>query len=92
MSLRIRPALREDCGIIFALVKELAVYEREPDAVVATEEDFLRDGFGGPGERRAFEVLVAEVEGAVVGFALYFFSYSTWAGRRRPTAPDRCNR
>ena len=79
----IRKATRADVPAILALVRELAVYEREPDAVIATEADFLRDGFG---ESPAFFVLVALDEGAqsasVVGFALYFFSYSTWVGRR----------
>jgi GNAT superfamily N-acetyltransferase len=74
----IRKATRADVPAVLALVKELAAYEREPDAVIATEADFLRDGFG---ESPAFHVLVAE-EGDVIGFALYFFSYSTWVGRR----------
>ncbi|HSO37459.1 MAG TPA: GNAT family N-acetyltransferase [Labilithrix sp.] len=82
----IRKATREDVPAILGLVRELAAYEKEPDAVVATEADFLRDGFG---ERPAFEVLVAEDaesggagSGRVVGFAFYFFSYSTWVGRK----------
>ena len=76
----IRKATATDVPDVLALVKELAAYEREPDAVVATEADFLRDGFG---ETAAFHVLVAEDAGsAVIGFALYFFSYSTWVGRR----------
>ncbi len=76
----IRKATPTDVPDVLALVKELAAYEREPDAVVATEADFLRDGFG---EAPAFHVLVAEdAAGAVIGFALYFFSYSTWVGRR----------
>jgi len=77
----IRKATREDVPAILALVKELAVYEREPHAVIATEADFLRDGFG---ETPAFEVLVAAepADAAVSGFALYFFSYSTWVGRK----------
>jgi GNAT superfamily N-acetyltransferase len=90
----IRKATRADVPAILRLVRELAAYEREPDAVVATEADFARDGFG---ERPAFEVLVAEGGGTVedgepgtgaakaprvLGFALYFFSYSTWEGRR----------
>ena len=74
----IRKATAADVPSILALVKELATYEREPDAVIATEADFLRDGFG---ERPAFEVLVAEDDG-VIGFAFYFFSYSTWVGRK----------
>ncbi|CAN5924920.1 GNAT family N-acetyltransferase [soil metagenome] len=81
----IRKATREDVPAILGLVRELATYEKEPDAVIATEADFLRDGFG---ERPAFEVLVAEDGaggaggGRVVGFAFYFFSYSTWVGRK----------
>jgi GNAT superfamily N-acetyltransferase len=65
--------------LILSLVRELAEYEREPDAVVATEEDFLRDGFG---PSPAFHVHLVELDGAVVGFALWFFSYSTWIGRK----------
>jgi len=75
----IRKAAPSDVPDVLALVKELAVYEREPDAVVATEADFLRDGFGEP---PAFHVLVAEDASGVIGFAFYFFSYSTWVGRR----------
>ena len=76
----IRKATRDDVPAILTLVKELATYEKDPDAVVATEEDFLRDGFG---EVPAFHVLLAEGEQeGVVGFAFYFFSYSTWVGRK----------
>ncbi len=59
-------------------MKELAAYERAPDAVSATEDDFLRDGFG---DSKLFQAHVAEVDGAVVGFALWFVTYSTWLGR-----------
>jgi GNAT superfamily N-acetyltransferase len=75
----IRKATPADIPQVLALVKELAAYEREPDAVVATEADFLRDGFG---ETPAFRVLVAEDDATIVGFAFYFYSYSTWVGRR----------
>ena len=75
----IRKATRADVPAILALVKELAAYEREPDAVIAGEADLLRDGFG---ESPAFHVLVAVEDAAVIGFAFYFFSYSTWVGRR----------
>ena len=60
------------------LVRALAEYERAPDAVVATEADFLRHGFG-PAPR--FSVLLAEQDGEVAGFALWFFTFSTWLGR-----------
>lgn len=80
MSFTIRPASAADVRAILSLITELAIYEREPDAVVATEEDLLREGFG-EGER-SFRALVAEVDGVIAGFALYFFSFSTWRGRR----------
>lgn len=79
MSVTIRPATANDVPAIFALVRALAAYEREPDAVVATESDLRRDGFG---PSPAFRVLIAEWENEPIGFALYFFSYSTWRGRR----------
>ena len=76
----IRRAERGDVPAVLGLIRELAAYEREPDAVIATEADLLRDGFGaGP---PAFEVLVASIEGQIIGFAFYFFTYSTWNGRR----------
>lgn len=74
----IRAATPGDAKVIVALIRELAAYEREPDAAVATEEDILRDGFG---DRPRFEVLIAEEDGEVAGFAFYFFTYSTWRGR-----------
>lgn len=76
----VRRATASDVPVILALIRELALYEREPDAVVATEDDLLRDGFPAGGHP-AFEVLLAEHEGEPVGFAFYFFSYSTWRGR-----------
>jgi GNAT superfamily N-acetyltransferase len=64
--------------VILRLVRDLAEYERAPQAVVATEQDFLRHGFG---ERRRYSVLLAEEEGQVAGFALWFFTFSTWLGK-----------
>ena len=75
----IRKATRGDVPTILGLVRELAAYEREPDAVIATEADLVRDGFG---DRPAFEVLIAEDDGVSIGFAFYFFTYSTWVGRK----------
>lgn len=74
----IRPAEAADVPLILQLIRELAIYERETDAVVATEADLLRDGFG-PSPR--FQVLIAEHDGIAAGFAFYFFAYSTWRGR-----------
>jgi GNAT superfamily N-acetyltransferase len=80
-TLNLRPATPADVPQILAFVRELAEYEREPDAVHATEADLLRDGFG-PTKR--FDCVIAELNesGATipVGFALYFHNYSTWRG------------
>lgn len=75
--LTIHPATASDVPIILALVRELAAYEREPHAVVATEERLLRDGFG---QVPRFSVLLAKWNDEAIGFALYFFAYSTWRG------------
>jgi len=76
-ALTIRPATAADVPTILRFIHELADYEREPDAVVATEADLLRDGWG-PTPR--FTALIADYENAPAGFALYFTSYSTWRG------------
>lgn len=76
--LRIRPAEQSDAALILAFVRELAEYEREPQAAVATEADLLRDGFG-PQPR--FHCLIAEWNHAPAGFTLFFYNYSTWEGR-----------
>jgi len=73
----IRPAAPEDVGLILGFIRELALYEREPDKVLATEVDLLRDGFG-PVPR--FRCVIAEHDGEAAGFALFFTSYSTWRG------------
>jgi GNAT superfamily N-acetyltransferase len=78
MATTIRPAVAEDVPQILEFIRALAKYEREPDAVTATEADLLRDGFG---PNPYYQCLMAEHEGKPAGFALYFFSYSTWLGR-----------
>jgi len=77
-KIHLRDAVPADVPTILALITELAIFEREPDAVVATEADLLRDGFG---PKKRFSCRVAELDGRVVGFVLWFFSYSTWLGR-----------
>ena len=74
----IRFAVEADVPAIHGLIVELAVYEREPDAVAITEADLLRDGWGASPH---FTCLVAEDAGRVCGFALYHPTYSTWQGR-----------
>jgi GNAT superfamily N-acetyltransferase len=74
----IREASPADVPAVLHLIRELATYEREPDAVVATEDDLRTTLFGS--DPRAC-CLVAEDAGTVVGFALYFLNFSTWLGR-----------
>ena len=79
MAIRIRRACEDDAALIVYYIKALAQYEKEAvENVRITEADVRRDGFG---ERRRFEVLIAESDGAAAGFALFFPTYSTWEGR-----------
>jgi GNAT superfamily N-acetyltransferase len=73
----IRAATVDDVPVVVRLVHELATYEREPNAVVATEEQF-RTALFGPDPR--VHCLVAEQDRDVVGFAVYFVNFSTWLG------------
>jgi len=75
----IRPAMPADVPVILRFVRELAVFEREPDAVRATEAMLAAALFG---ERPAAEAVLAETDGEPVGFALFFHNFSTWEGRR----------
>lgn len=77
----IRPASPADVPQILSFVRELAEYEREPDAVKVTEAELTRDGFPPAGETGYFECLIAEEGGEPAGFALFFPVYSTWRGR-----------
>src|SRR5262245_56863226 len=74
----IRNACEADVPTILQLIRELAEYERLLHEVVATEERVRESLFG---SRRHAEVLLAEVEGKVTGFALFFHNYSTFLGR-----------
>jgi GNAT superfamily N-acetyltransferase len=78
MAIAIHPATAADVAQILKFIKALATYERAPDAVVATEEGLLRDGFG---PQPYYECLMADFDGKPAGFALYFYNYSTWKGR-----------
>lgn len=75
----IRRAVKEDCNRILELVKELAVYEKAPDEVTVTLEHFTESGFG---EKPVWWAFVAEQDGRVEGFALYYIRFSTWKGQR----------
>ena len=75
---QIRPARWEDVPIILELIRDLATYERAPDEVSATEEQLVDVLFG---ERPVAEVLLAFEAESPVGFAVYFYNFSTWLGR-----------
>ncbi len=79
MSIQIRRALKTDCPRLLELVNELAVYERAPEEVTVTLEHFTESGFG---EHPVWWAFVAEEDGVVLGFALYYIRYSTWKGQR----------
>ena len=74
----IRPARVEDVPLILQLIRDLATYERAPKEVTATEEQLAAVLFG---ERPAAEVLLAFEEQSPVGFAVFFYNFSTWLGR-----------
>ena len=81
--MNIRKGNPEDMRAVLELIQELAIFEKEPEAVVITEEDLKRDGFG---EKPLFQVFVAEIENdeqqkEIVGIALYYYRYSTWKGK-----------
>lgn len=63
---------------VLRLITELAIFEKEPDAVVITVDDLVRDGFG---PEPLFQCLVAEVNGEIQGMALFYYRYSTWKGQ-----------
>lgn len=75
----IRRALKEDCGRLLELVKELALYERAPEQVTVSLEEFEQAGFS---EKPVWWAFVAEEDGYIAGFALYYIRYSTWKGCR----------
>ena len=74
----IRKGTKNDMGQVLELIRELAIFEKEPDAVVITVEDLERDGFG---ENPLFQTFIAEEAGEIIGMALYYYRYSTWKGR-----------
>ena len=73
----IRFARKDDMSSVLSLIQELADFEKEPDAVIITEDDLLKDGFG---VNPKFYCLVAEKAGRIIGMALFYSRYSTWKG------------
>lgn len=78
----LRPATAADVPLILGFVQELAEYERAPDECHATEPALAATLFPNDGSAPAAEVVIAELDGAPVGFALWFHNYSTWEARR----------
>jgi GNAT superfamily N-acetyltransferase len=70
-------ATADDCGLILDFIRELAIYEKAPEAVVATEAQLREHGFGANPQ---FEALIAELDGAPAGMALFHKRFSTWLG------------
>lgn len=78
MSITVRRASRNDCPRLLELVRELALYEKAPEEVTVTMEHFENSGFG---EKPVWWAFVAEENGYIHGFALYYIRYSTWKGQ-----------
>jgi GNAT superfamily N-acetyltransferase len=78
MNFTIRKALEKDMPQVLDLITELAVFEKEPDAVEISVEDLKNDGFN---SNPAFQCFVAEVSGKIEGIALVYNRYSTWKGK-----------
>jgi GNAT superfamily N-acetyltransferase len=76
--MQVRQGTKADMKAVLSLIQELAIFEKEPDAVVITEADLIRDGFG---ENPLFHTFVAEENGEIIGMALYYYRYSTWKGK-----------
>ena len=76
--MNIRKGRVEDMPSVLGLIKELAVFEKEPNAVEVTLADLMRDGFG---ENSLFHTFIAEENDQILGMALYYYRYSTWKGK-----------
>ncbi|SRR5260221_9248879 len=79
MNINLRIAKKEDCQRLLELVYELAHFEKAPEEVTVTLKEFENAGFG---EKPVWKAFVAEADGLIVGFALYYIRYSTWKGCR----------
>lgn len=74
----IRKGQKEDMPAVLELIKELAAFEKEPEAVIVTADELVRDGFG---EKPLFMTFVAEQDNEIIGMALFYYRYSTWKGK-----------
>ena len=74
----IRKGIQKDMPAVLDLIKQLATFEKEPEAVVLTVDDLVRDGFG---KNPLFYTFVAQIENKIIGIALYYYRYSTWKGK-----------
>jgi GNAT superfamily N-acetyltransferase len=78
MDFIVRQGEEKDMQSVFDLITELAVFEKEPDAVDISVTDLINDGFS---ENPKFKIFVAEQENQIIGIALFYERYSTWKGR-----------
>ena len=74
----IRTAIPDDVPAILELIRQLAIFEKQPDAVETTQAELLQEGFG---ENPLYRCFVAEINKEVVGIALFYYRFSTWKGR-----------
>lgn len=79
MQVNLRIAQKEDCPRLLELINELALYEKAPHEVSVTLQEFEQAGFG---SRPVWKAFVADIDGVIAGFALYYIRYSTWKGCR----------
>ena len=78
MNFLIRKANQDDMQEVLSLIKELALFEKEPDEVEVSREELISDGFG---DEKSFCCFVAEMESKIIGMALFYPRYSTWKGK-----------
>lgn len=78
MNFLIRQATKHDMPQVLELIKELAIFEKAPKAVVVTVEELIKEGFG---EQPLYTCFVAHQEKEIVGIALVYFRFSTWKGK-----------
>lgn len=74
----IRKAEQKDMSAVLDLIKELARFQKEPNAVLISEKDLIREGFS---ENPLFHCLVAEADAEIIGIAIYYYNFSTWIGK-----------